>query len=96
MEDAPQQAQIDDKYIIKKKLSYGGQANVFLVKKTESDEKYAAKVPIQDDSFLDSECYILEYLKSNIVQDIINIVDKGKGEIIRKNRNTEDKKYMIT
>ena len=95
MEDAPQQAQIDDKYIIKKKLSYGGQANVFLVKKTESDEKYAAKVPIQDDSFLDSECDILEYLKKKIVQDIINIVDKGKGEIIRKNRKTEEKKYMI-
>ena len=33
------------------------------MKSPESDEKYAAKVPIQDDSFLDSECDILEYLK---------------------------------
>jgi len=37
--------EIDDDYIILKKLSYGGQANVFLVENKNTNVKYAAKVP---------------------------------------------------
>ena len=52
MEDIPNKALIDDKYLIIKKLSYGGQANIFLVKEKESGEIYVAKIPIEDDSFV--------------------------------------------
>ena len=35
--------EIDDDYIILKKLSYGGQANVFLVENKNTNVKYASK-----------------------------------------------------
>ena len=96
MESAPQKAQIDDKYIIIKKLSYGGQANIFLIREKYSDKVYVAKVPIEEgDSFLTSEIQILKYLKDNQTPYIINIVNNGNGEIIRKNREPVKISYII-
>ena len=95
MEDIPNKALIDDKYLIIKKLSYGGQANIFLVKEKESGEIYVAKIPIEDDSFLSSEINILQYLKDNNVPYIINKVDDGNGEIVRKNHEPVEISYII-
>ena len=97
MESAPQKAQIDDKFIIIKKLSYGGQANIFLIREKNSDEVYVAKVPIKEnDSFLSSEIQILKYLKENKTPYIINHVhDNEKGEIIRKNGEKVKIRYIV-
>ena len=43
--------QIGDKYIILQKLSFGGQANVFLVKDMNTNLKYAAKIPKFKDNY---------------------------------------------
>ena len=95
MEAIPNQALINDQYLIIKKLSYGGQANIFLVKDKDTDEKYVAKVPIEDDSFLGSEINILQYLKDNSVPYIINMVENGNGEIVKKNHKPVEISYII-
>ena len=96
MEDADEQEQIDNRYIIIKKLSFGGQAHVFLVKSTTNNNEYAAKIPRDEDgSFLDGEIGILQYLKENSTENIINIVDSGEGMITRINKEPENKKFLI-
>ena len=66
--------EIGDDYVIIKKLSYGGQANVFLVKDKKTNIKYAAKVPKYDNSsFLEDEYKILDTLQNS--QNIINYIE---------------------
>ena len=96
MEDANELEQIDNRYIIIKKLSFGGQSHVFLVKSRTNNNEYAAKIPKNEDgSFLNGEIAILQYLKDNNTENIINIVDNGEGEIIMKNKEPENKKFLI-
>ena len=77
------------------KLSYGGEANIFSVKDIKSNLIYAAKIPkIKDDSQKD-EIRILNFLKSKNTPNIINIIQSGKGIIIRKGREPETLNYLI-
>ena len=86
---------INDQYIILQKLSYGGQANVFSVKEIKSNCIYAAKIPkIKDDSQED-EIKILNFLKNKNTPNIVNIIDSGKGIIIRNGREPETSNYLI-
>ena len=79
MEAEPQKNIINNKYIISKKLSYGGQANIFLVKEIDTNKKYVAKIPkINNDLFLVSEVEILKSLNKKNIPNIINYVEDGK------------------
>ena len=86
---------IDSKYIIQEKLGSGGQANVFLVTKKGDDKKYAAKVFKIDGVSIDIEIKILDELKKYNNPYIINIIETGKGEIVRNNRKKKILKYFI-
>ena len=86
--------EIDDDYIILKKLSYGGQANVFLVENKNTNVRYAAKVPKKNDSsFLKDEHEILDTLKNSPY--IIKCIEYKEGIIKRNGREPEKKYYLI-
>ena len=85
---------IGSDYIIQEKLGSGGQANVFLVTKIGGSKKYAAKVFKKDDDSIDIEINILNKLK-NKNPYIINIIEIGKGEIVRNKREKKISKYFI-
>ena len=86
---------IDDKYIILQKISYGGEANVFSVKDIKTNIIYAAKIPKIKDDFQKDEIRILKFLKEKNTPNIINIIDSGRGIIIRKGRKPETLNYLI-
>ena len=86
---------IGSDYIIQEKLGSGGQANVFLVTKIGGSKKYAAKVFKKDDDSIDIEINILNKFKQNKNPYIINIIEIGKGEIVRNKRETKISKYFI-
>ena len=86
---------IGSDYIIQEKLGSGGQANVFLVTKKGGSKKYAAKVFKKDDDSIDIEINILNKFKQNKNPYIINIIEIGKGEIVRNKREKKISKYFI-
>ena len=86
---------IGSDYIIQEKLGSGGQANVFLVTKIGGSKKYAAKVFKKDDDSIDIEINILNKFKQNKNPYIINIIETGKGEIVRNKREKKISKYFI-
>ena len=84
------------KYIILQKLSYGGQANVFSVKDKNTNNIYAAKIPkINTQDAQIDEIRILNILKNKKTPNMINIVDSGRGIVIRKGREPETTNYLI-
>ena len=87
--------QIDGKYLIKEKIGSGIEANVFLVYKKDTDEEYAAKVPKKEKNCLKLEILALNRLKEFKNPYIVNLIEFGEGEIIRKNRETRIRKYCI-
>ena len=95
MEKLNEQELIDDKYLIKEKLGFGGQVNAFLVKDKKNDELYVAKVKKEYDKYYDNEIKILNELKKYNNPFIINIIDSGEGDIITNNRETKKRKYCI-
>ena len=95
MEKSNNQEQIDKKYLIIEKVGTGGQANVFLVKDRQTEIKYVAKVLKEEDNTLENEIKILQNLKKYNNPYIINIIDSGKGTIIRKDREKRERDYFI-
>ena len=95
MESLETLEQIDKKYLIKEKIGCGGEANIFLVLKKDTNEEYAAKVPKREKNTLDIEISSLNHLKQYKNPNILNIIEDGEGEIIRKNRKTRTRKYCI-
>ena len=91
--DKPEQ--IDNKYLIQEKVGFGGQANVFLVKEKGNGKKYIAKVSKEDNDSINNEVNILNELKKYNNPYIINIIDSGEGEIIRKYREIKIRKYCV-
>ena len=87
--------EIDDKYIILQKLSFGGEANVFLVQDKETNQTYAAKIPKYNNISLDAENKIIDFLKKKNNQHIINSIVYETGIIKRVGREQEKKKYLI-
>ena len=87
--------QIDGKYLIKEKIGSGGEANVFLVSKKGTNEEYAAKVPKKEENTSEQEISSLEQLKQYNCPYIVNLIEYGEGEIIRKNRKNRIRKYCI-
>ena len=95
MEDSDIEEKIDSKYKIIEKIGSGGQANIFSVVKIGTNEIYAAKVFKYKSDSIDNEINMLQEVKQYQCPYIINIIDSGEGEVIRKNRKTKERKYFI-
>ena len=91
------QETIDSRYIILDKKGFGATANVFLVKETNSDTVYAAKVLKEHSDLFEKEIKILEHLKTEGQNNpyIVNIVNSGEGLIIRKNHQPKTSQYLV-
>ena len=87
----------DVKYTILKELSYGGKAEVYLVKKSNSNDniQYAAKVPNKNEKIFDEEIEISKKIRDNInCKYLLKFIESGEG-IIYLNKKIEKKKYII-
>ena len=95
MESSQIQERIGQKYKIKEKIGVGNYDNVFLVKDNDNKREYAAKVMKKESMSLDEEIEILNKLKKFNNPYIINIIESGEDEIVRRNRITRRRKYCI-
>jgi len=96
MEKKVEQEEIASKYIIIEKIGAGGQANAFLVEEKVTKNKYVAKVlKKEEDTSILKEISILKELKEYNNPYIINIIDSGKGTIVRKDRKNRERDYFI-
>ena len=86
---------IDNKFIILEKKGQGATADVFLVKDPTTQNVYAAKVLKQPDSFFDKEVEFLNAVKKLNNPYIVNIIDSGNGPIVRANKPTQTKQYLV-
>ena len=89
------QETIDNKYIILEKKGHGATANVFLVKEPNEDKVYAAKVLKESSDLFDKEIEILKTLKPTNNAYIVNLIDSGTGSVIRTNKPTTTKQYLV-
>ena len=73
---------IDNKYLIKEDKGKGGTSRVFLVEEEKTKKLYAAKI-LSDYKYFDIEVEILNELKKkNKIDNIVNLIDSGFGDII--------------
>lgn len=73
---------IDSKYFIIQKIGYGGQSGAYLVTKDKKDDKYVAKVFIEDDDeSYNVEIKALTELNKFNSPNIIKLIENGKGLI---------------
>ena len=87
---------IDNKYIIKGKKGKGASATVFRVEERTNKKIYASKVFKEDKNLLfNKEIQILNVLKNKNIPYIINIVDSGIWTIIRIDKPTETRQYIV-
>ena len=86
---------IDNKYIILEEKGEGASSKVFLVKDSNSEEKYAAKVLKETSNLFDREIEILNSLKPINNPYIINLIKYNNGLIVRKDKPIEKKQYLI-
>ena len=88
---------IDSKYIITKRKGYGATGDVYLVKDTETNIEYAAKVFVSGYSCFNNEVAILNLLKEDKIvrQYIANIFSSSEGLVITKYFPPAKKKYII-
>ena len=88
---------IDSKYIITKRKGYGAAGDVYLVKDTETNIEYAAKVFVSGYSCFNNEVAILNLLKEDKIvrQYIANIFSSSEGLVITKYFPPAKKKYIF-
>ena len=86
---------IDNKYIILQEKGKGASSNVFLVKDSNTEKKYAAKVLKETSNLFDTEIEILNALKPINNPYILNLINNDNGIIMRKDKPLEKKQYII-
>ena len=86
---------IDDKFVIIDKKGHGATANVFLVKDPKTQKIYASKVLKEMSELFDKEVEILNTLKPINMPYIINIISSGIGPIVRANKPTQKRQYLV-
>ena len=79
---------LDDKYIIKNKISFGGTSKVYLVEDIKKSQIFACKILDTENKFFKNEINILCQISH---KNVVNIIDSGEGRITGKNPN---KKYF--
>ena len=83
---------LDNKYIILEKKGHGATANVYKVIEKKSNNIYAAKVLKKNCEFFEKETQTLKLVKSPY---IVNLIDFGKGKILKNGSFSEDNQYII-
>ena len=86
---------IDNKYPILEIKGCGETSNVYLVKDPEKDNYYVGKVLKKETDLFEKEVEILNKLKSIHNPYIVNLLDSGKGEIIRADKPPKAGQYLI-
>ena len=89
------QQSINDKYTILERKGHGASADVYLVKDPNTNKIYAAKVLKESNDLFDKEVEILKALKPTNIPYMINLIDSGNGPIVRTNKPTETKQYLV-
>ena len=86
---------LNNKYMLYKDLSLGGEGFVFLVKEKKSKNYYAAKIDKENNDF-HNEIDFIDVLRRKGCQNIVNLIDSGEGEIRRfKDNSRITKKFLI-
>ena len=94
MEDNDNQGTIDNRYLIINKLGYGLTSYVYLVKDSNNQTLYAAKVFKNPSEHFQNELNILNQLRGINNSHFVNIVSSGEGIIARGNKE-KNRKYLI-
>ncbi len=81
---------LDEKYIIKNKISFGGTAKVYLVEDIKKSTLFACKILETENDFFKNEINILSQISH---KNIVNIIDSGEGKI--KGKNNKNYFYII-
>ena len=82
---------LDNRFIIVERKGQGATADVYLVKDNEGNQ-YAAKVLKKPSDFFKKEIEMLKLVKSPF---ITNLVESGKGDLIKNGKNFTGKQYII-
>ena len=86
---------LNNKYMLYKDLSMGGEGVVYLVKEKNSNNYYAAKIDKENNDF-HNEIDFIDVLRRKGCQGIVNLIDSGEGEIRLFNDNFRiTKKFLI-
>ena len=85
---------IENKYLLIKKLGWGANCVVYLVKEKDTNKEYAAKV-LNNEENNTTEIDINLKISSLKNKYIMNLVDKGIGTIVKKGKIFENKHYYI-
>ena len=85
---------IENKYLLIKKLGWGAHCVVYLVKEKDTNKEYAAKV-LNNEENNTTEIDINLKISSLKNKYIMNLVDKGIGTIVKKGKIFENKHYYI-
>ena len=86
---------IDNKYIITKKIGEGSYGKVYLVKLKDTNKEFAVKVLQKEDEMLELKIKIIKKFSSLKNKYIMNMIDNGKGQIIRKGNDKGEKEYLV-
>ena len=97
MENKKKQRKIlDNKYIIKKRIGYGAQGEVFLVEKIEDNMEYVAKLRIKEkeetkeQNHFINEINILNKLKNKDKRYVPYLYDSGEGYIKKEGEDIDE------
>lgn len=86
---------LNNKYMLYKDLSMGGEGVVYLVKEKNSNNYYAAKIDKENNDF-HNEIDFIDVLRRKGCQGIVNLIDSGEGEIrLFKDNFRITKKFLI-
>ena len=86
---------LNNKYMLYKDLSMGGEGFVFLVREKNTNKYYAAKIDKENNDF-HNEIDFIDVLRRKGCQNIVNLIDSGEGEIRRfKDNSRITKKFLI-
>ena len=103
MEDNAQNGdyvEFGDKYIIKKEIDWNGDISIILLVEDKCTHKiYVAKMHNKEEYIylIEKEINIFELLNksSNNSQYIVKFIERGEGNLIKENEESEEKKYFI-
>lgn len=85
---------IDKKYVRKENKGEGYSSKVYIVEEIKTKKIYAAKIFNSHTDFFYNEVEMLEKLKDKNLQNIINIIEHGDGDIV-KGYSYNKKQYII-
>ena len=91
---------IDNKYIIKKRLGYGAQGEVFLVDKIDDNNEYVVKIINEDKASSDNknnfmnEIEILKILSNEEKKYVPYLYDSGEGFVKKEGQNIDESELI--